>query len=436
VLNARYHEQEAYIIAQAGRLGGVTIATNMAGRGTDIKLGGNPAMRLEMEFPELEDEDEKAAKLAEIETEVETEKARVLEAGGLFVVGTERHESRRIDNQLRGRSGRQGDPGGSHFFLSLEDDLMRIFGSERMDGMLQKLGLEEGEAIVHPWINKALEKAQQKVEARNFDIRKNLVKMDDVMNDQRKVIYEQRIDLMREDDVSETVTSMRHEVIDELVTQCIPEKAYPEQWDIETLSAEVARTFGLDLPVADWAAEEGIADEEIRTRLREAVDAQIAEKEETFGPDLMRHVEKTILLQLLDSQWKEHLLHLEHLRQGVGLRAYAQRDPIIEYKQEGFELFETMLDKLREQVTTYLAHVQIQMDAPPEVAMNPPSELEAAYEEVFAGGGDGPPPQPRPGHARGQDLDPDDPSTWGKVGRNQPCPCGSGRKYKHCHGHA
>jgi preprotein translocase subunit SecA len=285
VLNARYHEQEAFIIAQAGRFGGVTIATNMAGRGTDIKLGGNAEMRVAMEASEIEDEAERARRTTEIQAEVEAEKAKVLEAGGLYVVGTERHESRRIDNQLRGRSGRQGDPGASKFFLSLEDDLMRIFGSERMDGMLRKLGLQEGEAIVHTWINKALAKAQQKVEARNYDIRKNLLKFDDVMNDQRKVIYEQRIELMRVDDVSETVADMRHEVIEELVHACIPEKAYAEQWDTENLHDEVERITGLDLPVADWAKEEGIAEEEIRERVEQAADRKMAEKAANFGPE-------------------------------------------------------------------------------------------------------------------------------------------------------
>ncbi len=443
VLNARYHEQEAYIIAQAGRLGAVTIATNMAGRGTDIKLGGNLEMRLNTEAGEVEDEDERARKAAQIEAEVAAEKGRVIDAGGLYIIGTERHESRRIDNQLRGRSGRQGDPGASRFFLSLEDDLMRIFGSERMDGMLRKLGLEDGEAIVHPWINKALEKAQSKVEARNFDIRKNLLKFDDVMNDQRKVIYEQRIDLMSIDDVSETVGDMRHEVIAELVEGCIPAKAYAEQWDVETLGREVQRLFALDLPIADWAKEEGIAEDEIRERVTQAVDRKMAEKAANYGPEVMRMVEKTLLLQFLDQQWKDHLLQLDHLRQGIGLRGYAQRDPLIEYKREAFDLFQGMLVRLREMITTVLAQFQIQLEAPPELApAGAPAQLHASHLDPLTGeddaalppaavmrGGDGrrrgAPPPPR---------DPAHPASWGKVPRNARCPCGSGKKYKHCHG--
>src|SRR5690606_18432541 len=320
VLNARYHEQEAFIVAQAGRFGSVTIATNMAGRGTDIQLGGNPDMRKAQELDGIEDEAERAAAAARIDQEVAAEKEKVLAAGGLYVLGTERHESRRIDNQLRGRSGRQGDPGRSKFFLSLEDDLMRIFGSERMDSMLGKLGLQEDEAIVHPWINKALEKAQQKVEARNFEIRKNLLKYDDVMNDQRKVIYEQRLELIEAKDVSDTVRDMRHQVIEDLVEQCIPEKAYPEQWDVETLQRESRRLLALDLPVAEWANEEGIADAEIRERLIAESDRKMAQKVATYGPELIRMAEKSLLLQILDHLWKEHLLNLDHLRQGIHLR--------------------------------------------------------------------------------------------------------------------
>jgi preprotein translocase subunit SecA len=442
VLNARYHEQEAFIIAQAGRFGGVTIATNMAGRGTDIKLGGNAEMRVAMEASEIEDEAERARRTTEIQAEVEAEKAKVLEAGGLYVVGTERHESRRIDNQLRGRSGRQGDPGASKFFLSLEDDLMRIFGSERMDGMLRKLGLQEGEAIVHTWINKALAKAQQKVEARNYDIRKNLLKFDDVMNDQRKVIYEQRIELMRVDDVSETVADMRHEVIEELVHACIPEKAYAEQWDTENLHDEVERITGLDLPVADWAKEEGIAEEEIRERVEQAADRKMAEKAANFGPEMMRMIEKSLLLELLDLQWKEHLLQLDHLRQGIGLRGYAQRDPLIEYKREAFNLFEGMLARLREMVTSYLAHIELQLQEPEQlVAERTLPEMHASHIDPITGENDAALPPPGPlamaaptGGVAVRERDPDDPSTWGKVGRNAPCPCGSGKKYKRCHG--
>ncbi len=336
VLNARYHEQEANIIVQAGASGSVTIATNMAGRGTDIQLGGNAEMRMRQELNDPDDAEGKAR----IRAEVAADRQIVLDAGGLFIIGTERHESRRIDNQLRGRAGRQGDPGASKFYLSLEDDLMRIFGSDRIDGMLQKLGLQEGEAITHPWVNKALEKAQQKVEARNFEIRKNLLKFDDVMNDQRKVVYEQRRDLMVVEDVASTVSEMRHSVIDHLIGRYIPKEAYAEQWDITGLHTEVLRIFNLDLPIVAWAKEEGIADEEIRQRLRTAADGKMAEKAANYGPDVMRMVEKSLLLQILDQLWKEHLLALDHLRQGIGLRAYGQRDPLNEYKRESFELFE------------------------------------------------------------------------------------------------
>jgi preprotein translocase subunit SecA len=441
VLNARYHEQEASIIAQAGRVGGITIATNMAGRGTDIKLGGNPEMRIATELGDIEDEDERARRAAEIEAETVAENPKVIAAGGLYVVGTERHESRRIDNQLRGRSGRQGDPGASKFFLSLEDDLMRIFGSERMDGMLQKLGLQEGEAIVHTWINKALAKAQQKVEARNYDIRKNLLKFDDVMNDQRKVIYEQRIDLMRVEDVSETVTDMRHEVLAELVDRCIPAKAYAEQWDTETLHDEVERITGLDLPIAEWAREEGIAEDEIRERLEQTVDRRMAEKAANFGPEIMRSIEKTLLLELLDQQWKDHLLQLDHLRQGIGLRGFAQRDPLLEYKREAFDMFQTMLGQLREVVTTFLAHIEIQAEQPEQLfAARPEAEMYPSHMDPLTGENDASlPPQGASLMGAGAatavaERDPDDPATWGKVGRNAPCPCGSGKKYKRCHG--
>ncbi len=441
VLNARHHEQEAYIIAQAGRLGAVTIATNMAGRGTDIQLGGNLDMRIKLELADIEDEAERQRRIEKIAAEIEAEREKVREAGGLYVIGTERHESRRIDNQLRGRSGRQGDPGTSKFFLSLEDDLMRIFGSERMDGMLRKLGLQEGEAIVHPWINKAIEKAQQKVEARNYEIRKNLLKFDDVMNDQRKVIYEQRIELMRTSDVSATVTDMRHEVIDDMVSRFIPEKAYAEQWEVDALHAEVMRVLNLDLPIADWAKEEGIADEEIRARITEASDRLMAEKAARFGPELMRMAEKSLLLQLLDQSWKDHLLSLDHLRQGIGLRAYGQRDPLNEYKREAFNLFEQMLDNLREQVTAVLSHVEIRI-ADPESELEPEAPRGLREHRPGANGEDpSPPPPPGRGNAGGararaaaRTVDPNDSATWGKVGRNAPCPCGSGRKYKHCHG--
>jgi preprotein translocase subunit SecA len=442
VLNARYHEQEAFIISQAGVSGGVTIATNMAGRGTDIQLGGNADMRIKAEINDPDDTDG----TARIRAEVAADKEKVIAAGGLFILGTERHESRRIDNQLRGRSGRQGDPGGSKFFLSLEDDLMRIFGSERIDGMLQKLGLEEGEAIIHPWVNKALEKAQEKVEARNFEIRKNLLKFDDVMNDQRKVVYEQRKELMTEEDVSHTVSGMRQHVIAGLVATHIPANAYAEQWNIHGLHAEVLRIFNLNLPLAEWAAEEGIADAEIRERLTEAVDRKMAEKAANYGPEIMRMVEKSLLLQILDQVWKEHLLGLDHLRQGIGLRAYAQKDPLNEYKREAFNLFEAMLERLRERVTSVLAHVELQLTPTEDAALLPTGEQEmheTREDPAFAHADAGPqqsaaavPAAPTPIRSRqvSANVNPKDPSTWGRVARNNPCPCGSGKKYKHCHG--
>src|SRR5437899_4616639 len=366
VLNARYHEQEAYIIAQAGRPGTVTIATNMAGRGTDIQLGGNLDMRLRTDLAPIEEAAVREARAAAIREEIATAHEEVVEAGGLFVVGSERHESRRIDNQLRGRSGRQGDPGASKFFVSLEDDLMRIFGSERMDSMLQRLGLKEGEAIIHPWVNKALAKAQQKVEARNYDIRKQLLKYDDVMNDQRKVVYEQRREIMSAHDVAATVADMRLETIEEMVALAIPENSLVEQGDIAALHAESLRLLALDLPLAEWAKEEGITGDEVRERVTAAADRKMAEKSANYGPDLMRMAEKSLLLQLLDQTWKDHLLSLDHLRQGINLRAYAQRDPLNEYKREAFELFEEMLVSLRQQITSVLSHVELRMEPPPE----------------------------------------------------------------------
>ena len=441
VLNARYHEQEAQIVAQAGQPGSVTIATNMAGRGTDIQMGGNLDMRIAQEVPHDPDTAEYAKAVAKIEKEIADYRVKSLEGGGLFVIGTERHESRRVDNQLRGRSGRQGDPGASVFFLSLEDDLMRIFGSERIDGMLTKLGLEEGEAIVHPWVNKALEKAQQKVEARNFEIRKNLLKFDDVMNDQRKVIYEQRKGLMESEDVSEEVTHMRIDIIEGVVARCIPPKAYAEQWDTDLLHEEILRIVGLDLPIQDWANEEGIADEEIRERLIDAANRKMAEKAANYGPEVMRSVEKSLLLQLLDQLWKEHLLTLDHLRQGIGLRAYAQRDPLNEYKQEAFNLFEEMLDSLRERVTQVLCHVELQMgDEDPQIFSQSAQEMhEGRTDPAFAQDEDALrtiPRLPTTGRKASTNVDPNDPSTWGRVARNAACPCESGKKYKHCHGTA
>ncbi len=405
VLNARFHEEEAKIIALAGVPGAVTIATNMAGRGTDIQLGGNYDMRIAEEATGADGEIDikKAEKIA---SEIETLKEKALAAGGLYVMGTERHESRRIDNQLRGRTGRQGDPGASKFFLSLEDDLMRIFGSERLDGMLQKLGLEEGEAITHPWINKAVEKAQSKVEAHNFEIRKQLLRYDDVMNDQRQVVFAQRREIMHTADVSETVREMRYDAIDQIVEEAIPAGSFADQWDGEKLQGASHQILGLEIPAADWIAEDGIADEEITERLQNLSDSYMAEKAVRFGPDLMRMAEKSLLLQVLDQQWKEHLLQLEQLRQGINLRAYAQKDPLNEYKREAFNMFEAMLGSMRRTVTLALSHVEVQ---------SPNREAETQ---------DAPPP---PSQASAAPID-------NKVPRNAPCPCGSGRKYKHCHG--
>ncbi len=448
VLNARYHEQEAYIIAQAGAPGAVTIATNMAGRGTDIQLGGNVDMLVRQQLEGEADEAKHEQLTRKVREDVATGKQTVLDAGGVFIVGTERHESRRIDNQLRGRSGRQGDPGGSKFFLSLEDDLMRIFGSQRMESMLTKLGLEDGEAIVHPWINKALEKAQQKVEARNFDIRKNLLKFDDVMNDQRKVIYEQRKELMSATDVSNTLADMRTNVVSRTVARCIPEKAYQEQWETDALHEEMKRIFGLDLPISEWAREEGVADAEVKDRILDRVNRKMAEKAATWGPEIMRDVEKSLLLQILDQVWKEHLLSLDHLRQGIGLRAYGQKDPLNEYKGEAFEMFNGMLDELDERVSQVLAHMELQLTGIDEMGIfdrDAPETVEGYLDPAFADGGEIAGPEGDYGDAvvieepvrsrrAAAEVDPDDPSTWGKVGRNAPCPCGSGKKYKHCHG--
>lgn len=365
VLNARYHEQEAYIVAQAGVPGAVTVATNMAGRGTDIKLGGNIDMRIEYELKDVTDPEERVLKEAEIRKEVKINEQKAKDAGGLYVVATERHESRRIDNQLRGRSGRQGDPGGSKFFLSLEDDLMRIFGSERLDAMLQKLGLEEGEAIVHRWINKALERAQQRVEARNYEIRKHLLKYDDVMNDQRKVIYKQRIELMDTEDASEAIEEMRDDVITIVLDQGMPAGTYSDQWDVTLLHEECLRLLNLDLPLQAWADEEGIAETEIRERVLDAYTKKMREKEEHYGAETMRMAEKSILLRILDQMWKEHLLGLDYLRQGINLRAYGQRDPLNEYKTEAFLLFQTMLDRVRETTISTLTHLEMQENTSP-----------------------------------------------------------------------
>ncbi len=448
VLNARFHEQEAMIIAQAGVPGAVTIATNMAGRGTDIQLGGNVEMRTAHEADGIQDEAKRAAKIEAITGEIAAAKKVALDAGGLYVIGSERHESRRIDNQLRGRSGRQGDPGASKFFLSLEDDLMRIFGSDRMDGVLRKLGLQEGEAIVHPWVNKALEKAQKRVEERHFEGRKYLLKYDDVMNDQRKVIFEQRRDLMRAEDVREDVEVMRQEVVDNMITRFIPKNAYSEQWEIHALHEETLRIFGLDLEITEWAKEEGIAEQEIRERIETAVNKKMATKVANFGPGAMRALEKQVLLLIIDKQWKDHLLSLDHLRQGITLRAYGQRDPLNEYKREAFELFEEMLAQVRDEVTMLLSRFEVSVaDAPPATVVRraPPThegrvdpavaQAEAEQGEARAnGGGTKTMTRPVQSRAAAATIDPTDPETWGKVQRNAPCPCGSGKKYKHCHG--
>jgi preprotein translocase subunit SecA len=430
VLNARYHEQEAIIISQAGRPGAVTIATNMAGRGTDIQLGGNLDMRLKQELASLADPAERERRGAAIRAEIAAAHEEALKGGGLYVIGSERHESRRIDNQLRGRSGRQGDPGASKFYVSLEDDLMRIFGSDRMDGMLQRLGLQEGEAIVHAWINKALEKAQQKVEARNYEVRKQLLKYDD-MNDQRKVVYEQRKEVMASPDVSATIAGMREEVVETLVNRAIPANALADQWDTALLHEESLRLFGLDVPAAEWAAEEGIAGDEVAERILKAVEEKVAAKSALYGDEFMRMAEKSLLLQFLDQSWKDHLLQLDHLRQGINLRAYAQQDPLNEYKREAFVLFGEMLAHLRERVTTTLCHLEVrfeQPNEPPPMPTPPPRRTmrESRREPALAG--------EVAADAADAALSAVAVAPFARTPRNAPCPCGSGKKFKHCHG--
>ncbi len=435
VLNARQHEQEAQIVADAGRYGAVTIATNMAGRGTDIQLGGNVEMKVLQALAENPEADPAELRAAE-EAKHAEEKQKVLDAGGLYVMASERHESRRIDNQLRGRSGRQGDPGRTVFYLSLEDDLMRIFGSERLDKVLTTLGMKEGEAIVHPWVNKSLERAQSKVEGRNFDMRKNVLKFDDVMNDQRKVIFSQRREIMSADDLSEIVSDMREQVIDDLIDEYMPPKSYADQWDTDGLHEAIKEKLTIDAPVQDWAAEEGVDDEQVRERLVKAADEMMAQKAVAFGPENMRNIEKQVLLQTIDGKWREHLLTLEHLRSVVGFRGYAQRDPLNEYKNESFQLFEGMLDSLRETVTQQLSRVRplteeeqremlAQMAAQQAQAQQAVDQAAGAAEakaEAVASG------DALPG------FDENDPSTWGNPSRNDQCPCGSGKKFKHCHG--
>ncbi|MEL6168942.1 MAG: preprotein translocase subunit SecA [Pseudomonadota bacterium] len=433
VLNARQHEKEAEIVAEAGVSGAVTIATNMAGRGTDIQLGGNVEMKVLAALAETPDADPEELR-TKIEAEHADDRQKVLDAGGLYVLATERHESRRIDNQLRGRSGRQGDPGRSSFYLSLEDDLMRIFGSDRLEKVLSSLGMKEGEAIVHPWVNKSLERAQAKVEARNFDIRKQLLKFDDVMNDQRKVIFGQRREIMEADDLSEIVSDMRHQVIDDLIDTHMPPNTYADQWNTEELEQEVKDAIGLEEPVAAWADEEGIDDADVRERLYKSANEFMARKAADFGPDAMRNIEKQILLQTIDTKWREHLLTLEHLRSVVGFRGYAQRDPLNEYKSEAFALFEGLLDGLRSEVTQKLA--QIRPMSPEErealmrqlLAQNEEMQKQVRQPEPVGADAEAAPDGRLPG------FDENDRSTWGNPGRNDLCPCGSGKKFKHCHG--
>jgi preprotein translocase subunit SecA len=434
VLNARQHEQEAQIIADAGKFAAVTIATNMAGRGTDIQLGGNVELKV-LEALDADPDADPEAIRAQIEAEHADEKKKVLEAGGLYVLASERHESRRIDNQLRGRSGRQGDPGRTSFFLSLDDDLMRSFGSERREKVLTTLGLKEGEAIVHPWVNKSLERAQAKVEGRNFDMRKQVLKFDDVMNEQRKVIFGQRFDIMGADDLSDVVGDMRHEVIDDLIDAHMPPKTYADQWDTKGLYAQVIEKLNIDVPVMEWCAEEGVDDDEVRERLFKATDEQMAKKAVDFGPESMRNIEKQVLLQAIDGKWREHLLRLEHLRSVVGFRGYAQRDPLNEFKNEAFQLFESMLDSLREDVSQQLGRVRPMNEEEQQQMMDQmraqqdaqAQALESAARQAeISSAAD--PDAALPGFVE------DDPTTWGRPGRNDDCPCGSKKKFKHCHG--
>jgi len=440
VLNARYHEQEAYIIAQAGHSGAVTIATNMAGRGTDIQLGGHFDMRVQQETTGAADEATKQEIVERIRREIAADREKVLAAGGLYVIGTERHESRRIDNQLRGRSGRQGDPGRSKFYLSLQDDLMRIFGPERMDSMLVKLGLEEGEAIIHPWINKAIEKAQEKVEARNYEIRKQLLKYDNVMNDQRKVIYEQRLEVMDAPDVGPTVAGMRHETIEDIVLKHVPPQSFPEDWNLQGLDVEAKRIFNLALPLTSWVKEEGVEETVLIERIREAADRQMEAKRKEYGEELWKTVEKAILLRKLDEDWKDHLSNLEHLRRVISLRAYGQRDPLNEYKAEAFAMFESLLNRVREGATMVLSHIVLAIDRGPLSLKPKAAPMEAHHVDPATGKDEAAPPNPGQGDGTAlirqpsRTFDPADPATWGRVARNLPCPCGSGKKYKHCHG--
>jgi preprotein translocase subunit SecA len=439
VLNARYHEQEALIVADAGVPGAVTIATNMAGRGTDIQLGGNVDMKVarwrdEQRGLGVEVTPEMASqRKAEIETEIADLKQKALAAGGLFVLGTERHESRRIDNQLRGRTGRQGDPGHSKFFLSCEDDLLRIFAGDRLDAIMRTFGVQEGEAITHKWLNSAIATAQKRVEQRNYEIRKNLLKYDDVVNDQRKAVFEQRQEFMEASDLSDVTREMREDTIEDLVNRHLPPKAYAEQWDVEGLEAHVKDLLGLDLPIKDWAAEDGIANEEIHERITKAAEARFAEREALLSPEQMRGLEKNFLLQMIDMQWREHLMHLDHLRAVIGLRGYGQRDPLNEYKTEAFSLFEKLLVDLRQSVTRWLMTVEFQFaepEPPPlaftEVHLDPLTGENAAQMGALPEGLSPEQRQALPVSAL--------PQGWEDTGRNAACPCGSGKKFKHCHG--
>ena len=425
VLNARQHEQEAQIVADAGKLGAVTIATNMAGRGTDIKLGGN--LEVTVTNATTADPEANLDKVrSQVEAEHKADEQAVKDAGGLFVLATERHESRRIDNQLRGRSGRQGDPGRSSFFLSLDDDLMRIFGSERLEKVLNSLGMKEGEAIVHPWVNKSLERAQAKVEGRNFDMRKQLLKFDDVMNDQRKVIFGQRREIMEAEDLAEITQDMRHQVIDDLMAQFMPSKSYADQWDPEGLQTAVVEQLGFEVPLTDWAAEEGVDDEEICMKLENASDAFMAKKAVDFGSDNMRTIEKQVLLEAIDGKWREHLLTLEHLRAVVGFRGYAQRDPLNEYKSEAFQLFQSLLDSLRQRVSQVLGHARMRTQEEQKAILDEMMLQKVASQRQAAAAGGVQSAKPV--------FNESDMTTWGNPGRNDKCPCGSGKKFKHCHG--
>ena len=418
VLNARYHEQEAFIIANAGIPGAVTIATNMAGRGTDIQLGGN----VDMIFKQRQEKSKEDINILKkkISEEVEHSKGIVKEAGGLFVLATERHESRRIDNQLRGRSGRQGDPGKTSFYLSLEDDLMRIFGSDKLDSMLKRLGMKDGESIAHPWVNKALERAQGKVEARNFDIRKNLLKYDDVMNLQRKSIFSQRREIMESDNVSETIIEMREKVIDNLVWENIREDSDPSQWDIDLLKDKIKDKFGLNLPLDNWVEEENFAGEELQDRINSETTRLFEEKKNRYGLEIIQTIEKQVLLQTIDKSWREHLLKLEHLRSVIGFRGYAQRDPLNEYKSEAYELFEVLLQTINEDVTKFMAFFQLVDSSKIQNENSNTENAEFSYNKKN----------------EYNEKNPQNTVTanWGKVGRNSPCPCGSGKKFKNCHG--